>query len=168
MRRFYVLVLATITAAGGIAALAFTGPAVAASKTTTLKLFFKEISEAFKTPSGAPLGNNAAPAPGDYFAEAIDAYAGTKAHHSSALAATASITCVVVDVVNPQSNIEGICQGNIALGSSMLLSVSKQNIAGNLSNVPITGGTGVYKGAKGSVKTKAIGNDSNAVIKFTS
>jgi len=167
MRRLYLLALMSATLIAGVAALAVSSSASAAPKTTTLKLFFKEISEGFKSPSGATLGNNSTPAPGDYFSEAINAYTGTSAHHSSAPAATASLTCVVFDVVNASTDIEGICQGNIAIGTSMLLSVSKQNIAGSLSNVPITGGTGVYKGAKGSVKTKAVGNNSNAVVKFT-
>ncbi len=162
--------LAAVLTAAALAAIG-TGAATSSaspSHKTTLKYYFKSIGEEFKSPSGANVSGNAAPAVGDYFSQSIDAYSGTSKHHARRQSASAAITCVVIDVVS-SSDIPGLCQGEIAIGGSLLLSTSEQNIANNLSNVPITGGTGIYKHAKGTVKTKGVGktNNSNAVITFT-
>jgi hypothetical protein len=167
MRRLYLLALMSATVIAGVVALAVSSSASAAPNTTTLKLFFKVVGSAYKTASGGAIGNNTPPAVGDYFEEFIDVYTGTAADHSTAITGSAVLECTVYKVVNPNKNLPGICQGTIAIGNSMLVSTSKSNLAGNQNVYPITGGTGSYLHAKGTVTTKKVGNNSNAVVKFT-
>lgn len=97
-----------------------------------------------------------------------DDYLGTSAHHSSTLYGSDTLECTIYDVVST-SDIKAICHGVVAIGSSVLISTSEQNVAKNTSSYPITGGTGVFAHARGTVKTTAVGktNNSNAVIAIT-
>jgi hypothetical protein len=150
----------------GTALLAVTS--ASAAKHATLKFFFKQAGMTYVGPNGKPLSNSAQPAVGDSFSAFDDLYAGTSSHHAKTYTATAVLDCVITSVVNPNTNIPGRCEGVISLGTSMIVSISTQNLADNSSvtGYPITGGTGVYKGATGVVKTTGVGksNNSNGVI----
>jgi hypothetical protein len=109
---------------------------------------------------------------GDTLFVTDDLYVGTKAHHASTWTASAFLYCTITKIVNPDSNVQATCDGVVAIGASMLTSVSTQNLAANTNtNVyPIQAGTGKYVHATGTVKTTAAnkgGTALNAVIAIT-
>lgn len=61
------------------------------------------------------------------------------------------------------------CDGQIAIGGSMLLAENAKLTFSNSPTVvvPITGGTGKYRGAHGLVKSTSIGNTNNSDITIT-
>jgi hypothetical protein len=137
--------------------------ASASAKTTTRKFFFKQTGQVFANPSGQPLSQNASPAPGDYLFVTGDLYAGNGSHHAKNWTATASLYCTVKSV-SSNTDIPSRCEGVVAIGGSMVVSVSTQNLGSSAAGsvYPITGGTGKYVGARGTVKTTAIGNTHNS------
>jgi len=131
----------------------------------TLKDFFKQTSQSFTSPAGKPTSK---PAKGDILFATEKMYKGTKAHHASKWSGTAFLYCKVKSV-SGHSSIKALCDGVIAIGGSMLISQSIQNLAsGSKTTVyPIVAGTGKYLGARGSVKVTSVnksGSNSNAVI----
>lgn len=156
-RRTLSLIGSSVLVAG---LLAFTSSASAA--TQTLKYYFKQTSQSFTTASGKPTST---PARGDILFVTEKMYKGTKAHHASAWTATAFLYCKVIKAT--QSSLKGRCDGVIAIGGSMLISQSIQNLAGSSSVYPITAGTGKYLHASGSLKTTNVnksGTEANGVL----
>ena len=137
--------------------------AVVNPKTTsvTLRLFSKTIAGGFTTASGVPLSMNAAPAAGDLFTTADNDYHGNHLHYGSVLAGSDALHCVVTAVT--KSAVPATCFGVISIGGSMIYSVTTTNFASNASTTvyPVTGGTGVFKGATGRVVTTSVGNTGN-------
>jgi hypothetical protein len=168
-RRTLSLIASAALAAALVPAAANASAPTAHVAKATLRYFFKQTGESFTTPSGAPLSNSQPPAVGDILFATDDMYVGTKAHHASTWTATAFLYCTVTKVVNPNSNIQATCDGVIAIGGSMLTSISTQNLASNskTSVYPIIAGTGKYLHAKGTVKTTSVnksGSESNGVV----
>jgi hypothetical protein len=148
------------------------GPVSASTSHTTLKYFFKQTGQSFTTPSGAPVSQSQPLAAGDTLFVTDDLYAGTKTHHASTWTATAFLYCTVTKIANSDTNVQATCDGVVAIGGSMLTSVSTQNLAANTkTNVyPIQAGTGKYLHATGTVKTRAAnksGSALNAIIAIT-
>jgi hypothetical protein len=135
--------------------------------TATLKYFVKITGQSFTTPSGAPVPQSQPLAAGDILFLTEDLYAGTNTHHASTWTATAFLYCTITRVV-PDSNVQATCDSVVAIGGSMLTSVSTQNLAANSkTNVyPIQGGTGKYLHATGTFTRTAVNNSgaANAVI----
>jgi hypothetical protein len=132
----------------------------------TLKYFVKITGQSFTTPSGAPVSQSQPLAAGDILFLTEDLYAGTKAHHASTWTASAFLYCTITKTV-PDSNVQATCDSVVAIGGSMLTSVSTQNLAANSkTNVyPIQGGTGKYLHATGTFTRTAVGaTTANAVI----
>lgn len=165
MRRYRVLL---VMLAAAIAAAMFAGANASAAPKGKLKYYFKSTGQSFVSPSGKPLSNSAPPAAGDQFSGTDDLYVGNSTHHAKTATASAVLDCVVTSVPNPNTEVLARCEGVIAIGGSLIYSISTQNFASSAvaSTYPITGGAGIYRGAKGSVKTTDVGktNNSNGVI----
>ena len=160
------LAAAAVVIAGALCAVT---SASASPKAATLKYFFKSTGQSFLSPSGTPLSNSATPAAGDQFSATDDLYVGDRSHHAKTATASAVLNCVVTSVVlPPNTEILARCEGVIAIGGSLIYSISTQNFASSAASsvYPITGGAGIYLGAKGAVKTTTVGktNNSNGVI----
>lgn len=141
----------------------------ATSRLQTLTYFFKQTSQSFTTASGKPLSSNQALARGDILFVTDNMYLGDKAHHNQKSTATAFLYCTVKKVTKSAAKAQ--CQGVIALGKSMLISESAQNLASTSKThlYPITGGTGKYLNATGGVTTTDLnksGTESNGVLKI--
>jgi hypothetical protein len=162
MRRYFLAAMVSATTLAGAAVIPLTGSAAAASKMTTLRYFFKIAAVTFKTSSGQDVGHAAAPKVGDEYVVTVDAYTGTGAHHSAKIGATASLSCVVIKVIDPNKNVPSICTGTVAIGNSMLISVSRQNLAINDFLYPITTGTGNFAHARGFLRTTNLPHSTNA------
>ena len=97
-----------------------------------------------------------------------NAYSGTAQHHAANWTGSAFLYCTVTKVVNPSSNVQATCDGVLALGGSMVTSISTQNLASSAPTIvyPIDAGTGKYLNARGTVKTTTVGKgpNSNGVI----
>ena len=93
-----------------------------------------------------PVSQSQPLAAGDILFLTEDLYAGTNAHHASTWTASAFLYCTITKIVKPDSNVEATCDSVVAIGGSMLTSVSTQNLAANSkTNVyPIQGRTGKY------------------------
>jgi len=143
------VVAALVPAAAGASA-----PHVAKA---TLRYFLKVTGQSLTTPSGAPVSSSQPPAAGDILFITANWYVGTKAHHASTWTATAFSYCTVTNVVNPNSNVQATCDAVIAIGGSMLTSISTQNLASSsrISVYPIVAGTGKYLHAQGDGRDDA-------------
>jgi hypothetical protein len=139
-------------AAGTLVALALT--AAPAGAATTLRFFEKAESQKFLDPSGNPISNpNAPPAVGDQFIFTNRDYVGTRRHHAKHWTATDHLQCTITKVA--ANGASGLCNGQIAIGGSMLLA---ENVTVDLSNqsttvVPINGGTGRFVHARGTARS---------------
>ncbi|HEY5197391.1 MAG TPA: hypothetical protein VIJ51_10240 [Solirubrobacteraceae bacterium] len=150
----------------GMASLALT-TAPASAKTTTLHFFQKETSQTFTGPDGKsipPPGPSNLPVVGEQFISTDDDYVGDHKHHAKKATASDHLVCTLTTTTGMAT-----CDGEIAIGGSMLLA---ENVALNLAQspiVPLTGGTGVYKHAHGTATTVSIGtsNNSDFTVKFT-
>jgi hypothetical protein len=170
-RRTLSLSASTAVVGASLLAAATASASTAHVAKTTLRYFFKPTSESFTTASGAPVSNSTPPAVGDTLFATDNLYVGTKAHHASTWTATAFLYCTVTKVVNPSSNVQATCDGVIAIGGSMLTSISTQNLASNskTSVYPIDGGTGKFLRAEGKVTTTTVSKSgaANGVIAIT-
>jgi hypothetical protein len=150
-----------LVAAGGVIGLS--SPAGASTK--TLHYYSVQQTASVTTPTGQELGPNDAPAVGDILDSTSLDYVGTHAHHASKSTASDHIDCVFLN--SPQSDSQSgqaKCSGQFAIGGSLILAT---NIVVTLANngigpVTINGGTGPYKGAKGTVVSKGVGNSNNS------
>lgn len=152
---------ATIAACATIAAV---GASAAAAKTTTLHFFSKQVYSRISDASGHPLPPNSAPAVGDRFSFASNDYAGNHKHHAKQATASDHIVCTLTGTSS------ALCDGTIAIGGSMILGDDfVLNFSSNAATtVKITGGTGVYRHAHGTVIAKPVGNNTDVTIKVSS
>jgi len=159
--------------AGGIVALVstvgvvgFAGPAGAA---TTLRFYSVSQQQAAYDPSGQTItSQNSAAQVGDRFESTHIDFSGTHKHHSSSISASDHLLCQLLTVSSTGGT--GVCDGQIAVGGALLLA---EHVAvtfaanGSLSPIPINGGTGPYRGARGTVRSVGIGSSSNADLTIT-
>jgi hypothetical protein len=139
-----------------------------ASAATTVHFFDKQVSSTFRGPNGQPLGPNATPTVGDSFENTDLYYVGNHKHHAKKWTATGHLVCTITSIAGPMSG-TATCDGQIAIGGSMLLAENAKLTFSNSPTVvvPITGGTGKYRGAHGHVKSTSIGNTNNSDITIT-
>jgi hypothetical protein len=108
---------------------------------------------------------NATPVVGDYFVGTDNDYVGTQANHSMDVAATDHLFCLIV-----QAPADAVCSGQIAMGTSMIFADNAmQNFSSNSTSQTyrITGGTGAYQGAQGTVTSTEIGTTNNSEFMIT-
>jgi hypothetical protein len=139
------------------AAIAAVGASAAVAKSVTLHFFSKQVYSRISDSTGKPLPSNATPAVGDRLSSASNDYVGNHKHHAKQATASDHIVCILT------SSSTALCDGTIAIGGSMILG---DDFALNFtSNAPtvvkITGGTGSYRGARGTVVAKSAGKNSN-------
>jgi hypothetical protein len=158
---------AALPAAGIVAALALA--AAPAGAATTLHFFQKSTLQKFVDANGNPItDSNAPPAVGDQFISNDEDFVGNHKHHAKHWTVTDHLVCTITSVTATGG--EASCNGEIAIGGSMLIA---QDVPLALNNSPksvvkITGGTGKFSHAKGTVTSTSIGksNNSDLVVKI--
>ena len=139
---------AALVACGVVVALV--APAGSASARTTLHYYSKETSFAFLNAAGKEI--HAPTAPGDRFTSTDVNYVGDHKKHAKKWTSTDHSICTIVNET------DAVCDIQIAIGGSMLLSSNvKVSLGGDGAvNVPINGGTGRYRNAKGTLKSTQV------------
>ena len=139
------------------------GASAAAAKTVTLHFFSKQVYSRISDASGHALPPNSAPAVGDRLSNASNDYAGNHKHHAKHPTASDHIVCTLT------STSSALCDGTIAIGGSMIL--GDDFVLNFTSNAPtvvtITGGTGTYRHAHGTIIAKTVGNNTDLTIKVS-
>jgi hypothetical protein len=140
--------------AGGVA-LALVVPAGTVSAGTTLHYYSKEASFSFLNAAGKKI--SAPTGPGDKFTASDLNYAGDHKKHAKKWTSTDHSICTIV------SETDAVCDIQIAIGGSMLLSSSvKVTLSGSGKvTVPVNGGTGRYKNARGVLKSVQVGQSAS-------
>lgn len=155
-RRSVVVVLPVI-AAGMIAAAASGRPAK-----ITWHFFQKGETSSFTDSAGHSINPNQPPPLGAVFKATDRDYLGNHKHHARNYAATDHVRCVVTTGVSSTGTIGAKCDGQIAIGGSMLLA---EGVNGTLTPtatiVPVSGGTGKYQGYKGVAKSVIVRNNNS-------
>jgi hypothetical protein len=139
------------------------GASAAAAKPVTLHFFSKQVYSRTSDASGKPVPPNAAPAIGDRFSFASNDYVGNHTHHATQATASDHVVCTLTSASS------GLCDGTIAIGGSMIIGddfVLAFN--SNLTTVKITGGTGSYRHAHGTIVAKSVGNNTDLTIRVGS
>lgn len=141
------------------------GASAAAAKTVTLHFFSKQVYSRLSNASGRPLPPNSAPAVGDRFSFASNDYVGNHTHYAKQATASDHVVCTLTST-SASSN---LCDGTIAIGGSMILGDDfVLNFNSNLTTLKITGGTGTYRHAHGTIIAKTVGNNTDLTIKVSS
>jgi hypothetical protein len=121
-------------------------------KSFTFHLVEKQI--AFNFVDNPPRqGFNAAPLIGDQFAFTSDLQTRSGAHAGSLEA-----TCMVS---RGGSRASGPCYGVFGLAGGQLMGMARVNFSGNVTEIALVGGTGVYRGATGYVTSVSRGQNSD-------
>jgi hypothetical protein len=144
------------------AAIVAVGASAAAAQAVTLHFFSKGVYSRFSDAAGKPLGPKSRPAAGDRLSFASNYYAGNHKHHAKQATASDHIVCTFT------STSSALCDGTIAIGSSMIIGddfVLKFN--SKTTTVKITGGTGRYRHAHGTVIAKNVGPNTDITIKVS-
>lgn len=152
-------------AVSGSAAAAATSPVVGSSPVTLSYYVVSTGSNLYSANGQVVSDQNAQPAVGDYTVGTDNDYAGTQASHSSEVAATDHLYCLIT-----KAPATATCSGQIAFPGGMLFSDnSNQDFSSNSAtmNFPITGGTGAYQGAHGNLVSTTIGNTNNSEFVIT-
>jgi hypothetical protein len=135
------------------------GASAAAAKTVTMHFFSKQVYGRLSDASGHPLASNSAPAVGDRLSFASNDYAGNHKHHAKRATASDQVVCTFT------SSSSALCDGTFALGGAMIL--GDDFVLDFNSNAPtivkITGGTGRYRHAHGTVIAKTVGSNTTDV-----
>jgi hypothetical protein len=139
------------------------GASAATAKTITLHFFSKQVYSRVSDASGHPLPPNSGPAVGDRISNASDDYVGNHKHHAKKATASDHVVCTVT------GSGTALCDGTIAIGGSLIL--GDDFVLNFNSNAPttvkITGGTGRYRHAHGTVIAKTVGNNTDLTIKVS-
>ena len=143
------------------AAIVAVGASAATAKTVTLHFFSKQVYSRLSDASGHP--SNSGPAVGDRFSFASNDYVGNHKHHANRATASDHVVCTVT------STSAGLCDGVVAIGGSMILGDDfVLDFNSNITTLKITGGTGQYRHAHGTIIAKDVGNNTDLTIKVSS
>lgn len=133
--------------------------APASAKTITLHYFFTQGSIRVTDPAGHVLNPHRSPRVGDAGNEIGLAYVGTHTHHAKRWTASFHLGCVF------RSSVRATCDGQIAIGGSMLLENGVHLTFGaNSQRLTINGGTGVFRRAHGTLTALSVGNTNNSDV----
>lgn len=133
---------------------------------TTLHLFLHSRAQGLFGPDGKPGNPNQPPAVGDYFTDSDVIYTGNHSNHPAASIGTAHLLCAVTAVSGNGGT--GVCDGLIDMGGSMLAADHQSvDLSGNNIKLNITGGTGRYKGAQGTLSSADVGNTNDTDLTLT-
>jgi hypothetical protein len=149
----------SLAAAGTLAVAVFATAPADAAKQVRLKFFSQSESVKLTDPSGNPLANGG-PAAGDRLVSTDRNFVGNHKHHAKRYTSTDHLSCTFTSAA------AAVCDGQIAIGSSLVFS---DRVPVNLSEpnltIPLTGGTGRFKGMKGTAVAKAVaGSDDTDVV----
>jgi hypothetical protein len=157
MSRFKCAV-ASIAACATIVAV---GASAATAKPVTLHFFSKQVYSRLSNASGQP--SNSAPAVGDRLSLANNDFVGNHKQHAKRPTASDYVVCTVT------STGAGLCDSVIAIGGSMIVADdSVLDFGSNITTFKITGGTGRYRHAHGSIIGKDVGSNTDLTIKVSS
>lgn len=164
MRRTGGTAAAIVICAGALVAGAAQAGAAAAAKKTTMHFFSRQVYSRLSDANGRRLPAGSLPATGDRVSYANDDYSGNHLHHASRAAASDRTNCTVV---TPSSV---LCDGTIAIGGAMILAddyVLTFPSSRPTTTVQITGGTGIYAGARGKIIARNAGRGLDVTIEVT-
>ena len=158
--------LATMIAVG--ASLVLSG--TASAKTATLHLYSKTLSVMIFEANGQPVTNsNALPVAGEYYTTTDTDYPGNNKHHSSTSSGYDHLVCTFTSVTSSAG--EALCDAEVFYNGSLLyadhfsLAISFTSV--QASRVPISGGTGQFKHAHGTIVSADVGNTNNSNFTIT-
>jgi hypothetical protein len=148
-----------LVVAGTVAAMVVATAPAGAAKKVHLKFFSQSESVSLTDPSGNPLTNRG-PAAGDRLVATDRNFVGNHKRHAKGYTSTDHLTCTFT------SENAAVCDGQFTIGPSMLLA---DHVSVNLTEdgltLPVTGGTGRFKGMKGTTVSKSIaGSDDSDVV----
>jgi hypothetical protein len=127
--------------------------ASASGKGSTITLHFWQKSR--------PVSPTGRPVVGDIFVSTDRDYVGNHRHHAKQWTATDHIRCVFQNLPST-GPATALCDGQIAIGGSMLLAEHvTATISQTSTSVPITGGTGKYRGYHGTAKSTSVSQTAN-------
>lgn len=159
--------MSRLTRAGALlaacAAILAVSASAAVAKSVTMRFFSKGVYTRISDATGKPLSPSSAPAVGDRLIFAGNDYVGNHKHHAKHATASDNIVCTQVSASS------ALCDGTIAIGGSMILG---DDFVLDLSStaptiVKITGGTGRYRHAHGTVVSKPVGNNADLTVKVS-
>ena len=140
----------------------------ASAKTVTLHYFSRHTNTTFVNPQGQPIGPTTAPAVGDINDNTGIDYVGNHKHHATRATASNHLRCTITSFTTTAGT--GTCDGQIAIGGSMLLA---NHVPFTFSNkkassvFSINGGTGIYVHAHGKIIATNVGNNTDFTITVT-
>jgi hypothetical protein len=143
-------------------------PPVSAAGSATTTLHFYSVTQSLTATSatGQPVGPTALFSVGDHFDGTDLLYAGQHQRHAGSFSGSDHLQCVVTvasTVADRQT-----CSEQFAFGSAMLLATNVTvTFNGRTGSIPINGGTGRYKNARGTLVSTPIANSNNYDNTFT-
>ncbi|GIH67159.1 hypothetical protein [Microbispora siamensis] len=148
-----------VAGVAGVLTLGLVGTASAESS-TTLRYFEKQNQFTYTPAGGKPTHTppNGPVKPGDRIELAGDLYAGDHKHHSRKPIGSDHTICVFDAQAKPH------CDAQAAIGGSMLF-ISSQGGEGDFTS-KITGGTGRFFGARGTVLTHPVNDNSDITVRL--
>ena len=153
-----------VTAAGILMTGGLVWAAPKPGSSTTLRLFSKHTSASYFYPNGTDIPNGTTLAPGDFYTFTDADYVGNHKHHAKKATGSDFLTCSMT------TETTGICDGALALGSSMLVITRTTVDLTKNTTAPIVAGTGSLSHIENaSVVIKGIAGSRNddLVIRYT-
>ena len=151
--------------AASLLTLAVMAPA-ASAKTVTLHIFSRQTSSTFVDAQGHAVPPNTPPTVGDIFDNTGLDYAGNHKHHATKPNGSDHLRCTITGMSD--SGPTALCNGQIAIGGSMLLANDETvSLSDGAPPTPINGGTGIYRHAHGLLTPKNFGNNTDFTIRVT-
>ncbi|GEM_PF-5612186 len=155
-------------AAAAAAVLGLAGCSSANTSTNSpIHLFSKSVSNGAFQANGQPIADqNAQPAVGDYFTSTGLDYSGNHTSHDANYEGSDHLVCTVTE--STSTSVTGICDAEIAINGSLLYADHQTlDLTNNITNVHITGGSGVFNGVTGTVASTSIANSNNSDFTIT-